>query len=219
MSNHLDLEEQEQLEQLKAFWGQYGNAITLALVLIFTAFAAWNGYHYWQRQQSSQAAALYDEVDRLAQSGDYLTAQRAFDELAKRYPGTAYAQQSALALAKMAVQSSKPDVAMTALRWAAESGSDTALATVARLRWAALLIDAKDWTAAATVLQTDPVDAEFLVAVLDRRGDALIGKGEKSAAIESYKKAMERAVGKVDMQRMIRIKLNALGVDVEPVSK
>jgi predicted negative regulator of RcsB-dependent stress response len=42
MSNHLDLEEQEQLEQLKAFWGQYGNAITWGLILVFGAFAAWN---------------------------------------------------------------------------------------------------------------------------------------------------------------------------------
>ena len=46
MSNHLDLEEQEQLEQLKAFWGQYGNAITWSLIVIFAAFAAWNGFQY-----------------------------------------------------------------------------------------------------------------------------------------------------------------------------
>lgn len=219
MSNHLDLEEQEQLEQLKAFWAQYGNAITTLLVLVFLAFAAWNAYHYWQRHQSTQAAALYDEVERLAQGGDLVTAQRAFEELTKRYPGTTYAQQAALSLAKLAVQSQKSDVATSALRWAAETGSDTAMATVARLRWAAVLMDAKDWSAALEVLRVDPVDAEFQVAVLDRRADAFAGKGDAAAAIDSYKAAMMRAADKPEMQRMIRIKLNALGVDMEPVAQ
>jgi hypothetical protein len=64
MSNHLDLEEQEQLEQLKAFWGQYGNAITWGLILVFGAFAAWNGFQYWQRQPAA-GLAMFDEVARL----------------------------------------------------------------------------------------------------------------------------------------------------------
>lgn len=216
MSNHLDLEEQEQLEQLKAFWAQYGNAITAVLVLVFAAFASWNGYQYWQRQQASQAAALYDEVERLAQSGDLVTAQRAFEELTKRYARTAYAQQSGLALAKIAVQANKMDVAADSLRWAAENGADTALATVARLRWASLRMEAKDWSAAVDILRADPVDAELMVAVLDRRGDALVGNGDVSAAVDNYKKAMALATGNSDVQRMVRIKLNALGVDVEP---
>lgn len=219
MSNHLDLEEQEQLEQLKAFWGQYGNAITLVLVLVFAAFAGWNGFQYWQRQQSAQAAAMYDEVERLAQGGDFSTAQRAFEELTKRFPGTNYAQQSGLALAKMAVQGNKPEVAISALRWAAEHGADSAKAAVARLRWAELLMDGKEWSAAIDVLQFNPVDIEFEVAVLDRRGDALAGKGDKSAAADSYRKAIVKASGKADVERMIRIKLNALGEDVDTVVK
>ncbi|MDT8991720.1 tetratricopeptide repeat protein [Curvibacter sp. APW13] len=216
MSNHLDLEEQEQIEQLKAFWAQYGNAITALLVLVMLAFAAWNGYHYWQRQQSAQAAALYDEVERLAQGGDLATAQRAFEELTKRYPGTTYAQQSALTLAKVAIQGQKPDVAIAALRWASENGSDTALSTVARLRWAAVLMDGKDWDAALEVLRADAVDPELQVAVLDRRADAFVGKGDNAAAIENYKVSMSRASDKPDVQRMLRIKLNALGADAEP---
>ena len=34
MATHLDLEEQEQLDQLKAFWKQHGNLVTWVLVLI-----------------------------------------------------------------------------------------------------------------------------------------------------------------------------------------
>jgi len=49
MAQHLDLEEQEQLDELKHFWKQYGNLITWALIAVLSAFAAWNGYQYWQR--------------------------------------------------------------------------------------------------------------------------------------------------------------------------
>ena len=55
MANQLDLEEQEQLDQLKHFWNQYGNLITGLLIVVLGAVAAWNGYHYWQRSQAAQA--------------------------------------------------------------------------------------------------------------------------------------------------------------------
>ena len=66
MANHLDLEEQEQLDQLKHFWKQYGNLITWALIVVLGAFAGWNLYQRWQQSQASQAAALFDEVERAA---------------------------------------------------------------------------------------------------------------------------------------------------------
>lgn len=215
MANHLDLEEQEQLEQLKAFWGQYGNAITWGLVLIFAAFAGWNAFQYWQRSQAAQASALYDEVARSVESGDIEKMQRALDEMKKRYPSTSYAQQAALLLAKAAMQLNKTDEAKGALRWASEQGKDTALSTVARMRLSTALLEAKEFDEALKVLQNDPVDSEYTVLVQDRRGDVLTAKGEKSAAIDSYKKAYTGSASKPDLQKLIRIKLNALGVDVE----
>ena len=41
MATQLDLQEQEQLDALKAFWNKQGNLITWALVLVLGAFAAW----------------------------------------------------------------------------------------------------------------------------------------------------------------------------------
>jgi len=218
MSNHLDLEEQEQLEQLKAFWGQYGNLITWALVTLFAAFAAWNGFQYWQRQQAAQASAMYDEVERMAATGDPSQALRAFDEMKSRYPNTAYAQQAALLLAKVSVQAGRSDDAKAPLRWASEEGADSALSAVARLRLASVLLESKEYDEAAKVLGVDPADKEFLSLFQDRRGDVLAAKGDKSAAIESYQKAYSSSVAKPELQRLVRIKLNALGVDVDPES-
>ena len=51
MATHLDLEEQEQIDALKAFWNQYGNLITWVLVIGSAPIAAWNGWNWWQREQ------------------------------------------------------------------------------------------------------------------------------------------------------------------------
>lgn len=215
MANHLDLEEQEQLEQLKAFWGQYGNAITWGLVLIFAAFASWNAFQYWQRSQAAQASAMFDEVERSIGAGDISKMQRAFDEMRSRYPSTTYAQQAALLLAKTAMQSNKIDEAKGALRWASEQGKDSALSTIARLRLSAVLLESKELDEAIRVLQSDPLDPEYLALVQDRRGDVLAAKGDKAAAIDNFKKAYVGSAAKPDLQRLVRIKLNALGVDME----
>lgn len=215
MSNHLDLEEQEQIEQLKAFWAQYGGAITWLLVLVFGAFAAWNGYQYWQRHQAAQAAAMQDEVERLAIAGDLATAQRAFDEMKSRFAGSVYAQHAALLLAKAALQGNNTTVAIAALQWASENGHDTALATLARLRWSSVLMDAKNWDAALSALNASVSDVELESAVQERRADILAAKGDTAGAIASYQEAFAASAAKPDVQRLVRIKLNSLGVDPE----
>ena len=69
MAKHLDLEEQEQLDQIKHFWDQYGNLITWVLIAAFGSLAAWNGWNYWQRDRATKASALYEEIERAALAG------------------------------------------------------------------------------------------------------------------------------------------------------
>ncbi|MFL6691741.1 MAG: YfgM family protein, partial [Ramlibacter sp.] len=78
MASHLDLEEQEQLDQLKHFWNTYGNLISWVLIAVFGAVAAMNGWQYWQRMQAAKASALYDEVERAVQAGDLGRAEQGF---------------------------------------------------------------------------------------------------------------------------------------------
>jgi predicted negative regulator of RcsB-dependent stress response len=70
MATNLDLQEQEQLDELKAFWKQYGNLITWTLTLILAGFAAWNGWNWWQREQGAKAGAMFDDLDRAVQAGN-----------------------------------------------------------------------------------------------------------------------------------------------------
>ena len=70
MAKHLDLEEQEQLDALKHFWNRWGNLITWVLIVALGAYAAWNGWQYWERRQGALSSALYEEIDRSAEAGD-----------------------------------------------------------------------------------------------------------------------------------------------------
>lgn len=214
MANQLDLEEQEQLDQLKHFWKQYGNAITWVLIVVLAAFAGWNFYQYWQRNQSTQAAALFDEVDRSIRAADSAKVERVFLEMKNRFGNTIYAQQSALLVAKQYVDSGKPDQAKTALIWLAEESSDKAFQALAKLRLAAILMDEKNYDAALVMLNGDfPASFDGLVA--DRKGDAMMLEADKVKAIAEYEKAWQLLDARTEYRRLVEVKLNALGVNVQ----
>ena len=117
MATHLDLEEQEQLDQIKHFWKQHGNLITWVLVLVLGAYAAWSGYLYWQQQRSVAAGGLYEELDRAASEGSVDKALQAFADLKSKYAGTTFAEQGALLAARSATSGKKTDDAIAALQW------------------------------------------------------------------------------------------------------
>src|SRR4051794_16052940 len=124
MATHLDLEEQEQLDQLKHFWKQYGNIITWVLIVALGGFAAWNFYQTYNRNQAAQASAMFDEVDRAAQSGDPAKIERAFSDMKDKFGGTTYAQQAGLLAGKALFDKGNLDGAKAALGWVADKASD-----------------------------------------------------------------------------------------------
>ncbi len=212
MANHLDLEEQEQLDEIKHFWKQYGNAITWVLIVVLGAYAAWNGYQYWQRNQAAQAAAMFDEIEKVAGEGDAVKLDRAFSEMKDRFASTAYAQQAGLLVAKSLYESGKLDEAKATLTWVAEKSADAGYASVGRLRLAGVLMDAKAYDEALKVLDTG-VAEEFAALQADRRGDVYLAQGKKSEAKAQYLKAFKAFDERTDYRRLVLVKLNSLGVD------
>jgi predicted negative regulator of RcsB-dependent stress response len=212
MANNLDLEEQEQLDEIKHFWKQYGNAITWVLIIVLGAYAGWNGWQYWQRSQAAQAAAMFDEVDKVSREGDADKLQRAFDDMKSRFASTAYAPQAGLLVAKTLYEAGKADAAKAALTWVAEKSTDAGYASVGRLRLAGLLMDSKAYDEALKLLDTG-MSPEFAALQADRRGDILLAQGKKPEAKEQYLKAYKQMDERTDYRRMVLVKLNSLGVD------
>jgi predicted negative regulator of RcsB-dependent stress response len=217
MANHLDLEEQEQLDQLKHFWKQYGNLITWALIAVLAAFAGWNGYQYWQRSQSSQAAALFDEFERMAARGDIAKVERAFNDMKERFPGTTYAQQTGLMAARLQFDAGKLDAAKAALTWVADKSADEGYQAIARLRLASLHAQARAFPEGMAVLNAK-FPADFLPLVADRKGDILAMQAKPLEARAEYERAYQGLGERSEYRRLIEIKLNAMGVDPRAAS-
>jgi predicted negative regulator of RcsB-dependent stress response len=212
---HLDLQEQEQLDQLKGFWKQYGNLISSALIVVFGSIAAYNGYHYWQRSQAAQASTMYDQVELAALSGDTVKVERAFSDMKDKFGGTVYAGQAGLLAAKQMQEKGNLDGAKAALTWVADKGSDDSYKAVAKLRLAALLVEAKAYDDAWKQLDGS-FPKDFAALVADRRGDILMAQGKKPEAKAEYEKAYKAFDERTEYRRLVEVKLNSLGVDPTP---
>lgn len=212
MATHLDLDEQEQLDQLKHFWNTYGTLITWVVLLVAGAFVAWNGWQYFQRSKAAQAAALYDEVERSAQSGDVERIQRVLGDMKERFAGTAYAQQAGLLVAKTLYEKGKPEESRAALGWVAQNAVDPGYQAIAKLRLAAELLDGKSYDEALKQLD-GKVPKEFEPLVADRKGDIYMAQGKRDEAQAEYRKAWTGFGAASDYRRLVEIKLNAVGVD------
>ena len=212
MANQLDLEEQEQLDQLKHFWKQYGNFITWSLILVLGAFASWNFYQYWQRSQATQAAAMYDEVERIVKSADPAKIDRVFTDMKDRFASTTYAQQAGLLVAKQYYSVGNVDAAKAALGWVADKSSDQGYQAIAKLRLAGILMESKAFDDALKQL-SGSFPASFDALVADRKGDILKLQGKKKEAIAEYEKAFRSFEERTEYRRLVEVKLNSLGVD------
>ncbi len=211
MASHLDLEEQEQLDQLKAFWKRWGNLITWLLTAALAVFAAWQGWQWRERNQAAEAAAMYGEFDRLLSAQDVDKAAAAAGDLKARFAGTGFAAQAGLQVAKLQLDKGKADDAKASLSWVAEQGSEPAYRDLARLRLAGLQLDAKAFDEALKTL--DAVKSpEFAALVADRRGDALLLQDKRDAAKAEYQKALTSLDKAQDYRRVIEAKLATLGV-------
>lgn len=217
MAKHLDLEEQEQLAELKHFWNEYGNLITWVLIAVFGAIAAWNGWQYWQRTQATQAASMYDEVERAAMAGDLARVERAFSDMKDKFGRTTYAQQAGLLAAKALADKGNIDAAKAALAWVADKASDEGYQAVARLRLASVLVEAKAYDEALKQL-SGGFPKEFEALVADRRGDVYNLQGKKVEAKAEYAKAYKSFDERAEYRRLVEVKLSALGVDPQQIA-
>ena len=215
MANTLDLQEQEQLDDLKAFWKQYGNLITWVITACLLAFAGWNAWGWYQRDQATKASAMFDELDKAAVAGEADKVGRIFNDLKDRYGRTVFAEQGGLLAARVQFDKGQADAAKASLAWVADNAAEDEYRSVARLRLAGLLLDAKQYDAALKTLDADSAKP-FAALVADRRGDVLLAQGKSAEARTAYQAAWKAMGDKVDYRRLIEAKLTALGAPPEP---
>ena len=215
MAKSLDLQEQEQLDDLKAFWKQYGNLITWVITACLLAYAGWNAWGWYQRDQAIKASAMFDELDKAAVAGEADKVGRVFNDLKDRYGRTVFAEQGGLLAARVQFDKGQADAAKASLAWVADNAAQDEYRSVARLRLAGLQLDAKQYDAALKTLDADTAKP-FAALVADRRGDVLLAQGKPAEARSAYQAAWKAMGDKIDYRRLIEAKLTALGAPPEP---
>ncbi len=206
-----DLEEQEQLAALKAWWRDNGSVVTTALSLALIVLAAWQGWSYYQRNQTVQASSLYDAVQKAARADDLKQVRESAGAILEHYPRTAYAAMAGLVSAKAHFQSGDLKTAHAQLAWVAENAKDEGLQDIARLRLASVMSDEKAYDEALKVLDAKH-GAAFDALFLAGRGDVLVAQGKKDEARSAYKAALDKADARdAGLRGSIQLRLDALG--------
>jgi predicted negative regulator of RcsB-dependent stress response len=214
-----DLEEQEQLDELKTWWKMYGNLVTAILVVAALAVAGWQGWNWWQRQQAVQASTVYAGLQTAAAQRDAKRARELAGELIDKYSLTAYAGMGALLAARVQVDAGDAKSARVQLAWAAENARDAGLRELARLRLAAVMLDEKAYDDALKQLAAEPA-AAFAPRFAELRGDVFAAQGKAAEARNAYDMALLKfdALAKDDETRqrggykeVIQAKRDALG--------
>jgi predicted negative regulator of RcsB-dependent stress response len=204
-----DLEEQEQLAEMKAWWNKYGNFILTIITIVLLGFAAYNGWQWYQREQATQAAGVYGQLEKALAARDADKVGALAEMLTSKYGGTAYASMAALQAARMQVEAGKGDRARESLQWVIDKSPHGELKAIAQVRLAGVLLDEKKYDDALKALAGD-VPAAQATAVADRRGDILVAQNKFDEARAAYSDALAKADAQHPLRQLIQLKLDAL---------
>ena len=204
-----DLEEQEKLDALKAWWDRYGTLCVTVLCVAVAVMAGWKGWQWYQGQQAAQAMGYFEALETAATQQDEDAVGRlkaASEALRTDYAESGYTSRGVLIAAQALQARGEVDAAQEQLNWLVNNGDDSALVPLARLRLAALLMQQSKYDEALALLQNPP--AAFKALYDDRRGDILAAQGKLDEARKAWEAAM---AGLKDdpLQSVIELKLDA----------
>ena len=204
-----DLEEQEQLDEFKVWWKKYGKlAINLVLVALI-AYAAWQGYQYFQQKKAVEASVLYQAlVTTDPTKKAEIQAQSA--KLMADYASTPYAGRAAVYAAKNSIAAKDAKNAKTQLEWAIKSAKERATKAIASVQLSGLLFEEKNYDSAIKVLSND-TDKGFSGIKDDLLGDILVAQGKTAEAKKAYQNALTNLDAQGKLHQYTVYKLESLG--------
>lgn len=205
-----DLDEQERLDELKAWWKRWGTLVMIGLAVVIAGAAGWR---YWQNRvvtQSLEAASVYEQLTQSLAANDAKAAREAGAMLIEQYKGTAYAPRAALLLARLNVGAKDLKSAQAQLEWAAANSKEPAVRDLARLRLAGVQLDQKQYDAALKTLSATHSDA-FAFRFHDLKGDVLLAQDKPAEARAAYQAAFGKMAEDNPYRNIVELKLDALG--------
>ncbi len=204
-----DLEEQEQLDELKAWWKQYGQMVTLAAGVALAGLVGYQSWTYYQHQQSLKASAQYEALTQLDLK-DVKQVRSVSGQIMENFSGTPYAARAALMAARANYEAGDAKSARAQIEWAASHTKEDAVKSIAQLQLASLQMEDKKYDDALKTL-SEKHDPAFDGLVADLKGDILIAQGKPTEAKKAYADALAKLDEKGKFRQLTQQKLDALG--------
>jgi predicted negative regulator of RcsB-dependent stress response len=205
-----DLEEQEQLDEFKAWWKKNGSLATNIVLAAIIGYAAWQGYSYYQNKKSVEASALYQalvttEPTKIAD----IKTQSA--KLMESFGGTPYAGRAAVYAAKTNAAANDVKSAKAQLEWAIAHAKESAVQAIASIQLAEILLDEKNYDAAEKVLNAN-TDRGYIGLKENLKGDILMAQGKPAEAKKAFETALDNLDDRGKLHQYTLQKLESLGV-------
>lgn len=210
-----DLEEQETLDELKAWWRQYGRWVKLGLAALVLGAAGFGGWRHWQASQRDAAGGLYFDLEAAFDGRDTVKVGELTAKLIADHPRSPYTSRAQLLAARRDAEAGKLEEAEKRLRAVIADADEPALRDMARLRLSALLLDERKHQEALAALST-PDLPQYGRLFDDRRGDILVGQGKPAEARKAWQAAYDAATKDTAFQAWLQLKLDALGDEGKP---
>jgi predicted negative regulator of RcsB-dependent stress response len=212
-----DLEEQEQIDELKVWWQTHGNLITWVVVAVSVGVITWQGWNWYQNKQSAEASLIFGALQQANQMHDNSRVKNLAGELTEKYSSTTYAHLAALVAARASIGADDTKTAKAQLQWASDHASDE-IRALARIRLAGLLLDEKAFDEALKTLADEKLPA-FAAQVSALKGDVYLAQGKRKEAKDAYTAALaaSKSQKEVDADRpsawsqLLQQKLDSLG--------
>jgi predicted negative regulator of RcsB-dependent stress response len=214
------LSEREQAEQLRVWLRENWVWLVGGVALTLGGFYGWRWWEARQLDRSTAAEARFTAMIDAFSASRRDEGLRIAEEITGTYSDTPYADQATLVLARLDVEAGDLAKAAEHLTLVMNGSGDPELRLVARLRLARVQLAQGQHDAALATLD-GATATEVEARVLELRGDVLLAKGDRAAALEAYRQAQSaaqtegRATGLVDPE-LLGYKIDELAAATAP---
>jgi predicted negative regulator of RcsB-dependent stress response len=205
----LDLDDQEQLDEFKAWWNKYGKLTINIVLLALVAYASWQGYQYFKHKKAVEASDIYQKLVQLDPAKVDLVKLEA-TKLTTEYASTPYAGRAAILLAKSNFKAEDIKGAKSQLEWAVANAQESSVKAIASLELATLLFNEKDYAGAEKVLSAN-IDQGYAGLKDSLQGDVYKAQGKTAEAKKAYENALTSLDAEGRLYLFTQQKLDALG--------
>jgi predicted negative regulator of RcsB-dependent stress response len=197
--------EKEQIEEIRAWWAEYGRYIIAGVVIAVGLLVGYNQYQGNKLAAQREASVLFEKLTEHVDAGDLERAEQVAGDLENDYANTAYAPQSKLAMASLYMDKNRDQDAVDVLTELVNLRGNSEIRHVGRIRLARILLY-QDKPEDVIALLEDQEAPAFAARYAESLGDAWALLGDVDKAAEAYRAALADTSQSVN-RNLVQMKL------------